>query len=400
MRLGVLLISCLAACTARDSRPATAIADTHSWTVTELSPIQPAPGAPGELIDPISLAVDSAGRVYVGDRKPVVIKVFDSTGALIRLIGREGDGPGELRNAYVAVRGHWLMVHDPAADRTNFFDTSGTFVRVLNSVGNYADEVAFDAGWRAMLPMSYTRRSRADRTGDERTAFYVRVDTLGALLDTISVPSLAEPRYWTVRGGGHISVAAVPIPFLPQTIWGFGGDSGLLYGASNAYTIIRADGGRDSSFVMHRDWTPGRLDDSMRRASIERSVQWLKTEGMDEVALRKVFDLDDVPTTAPSFVRLIAEDGGRVWVQRPGHDGMTPFDILDSSGIYLGIVNVPAGLAPHIPLRIRHGLLYAAVVDEAGFPVVRRWTIQYGRDGQDGPDGRVPGAERLGVGRP
>jgi hypothetical protein len=395
----LVLLTLLAACTARDPRPVTASSDKHTWAVTELPPIHPAAGSPGELIDPNSLAVDDQGRVYVGDQKPVNVKIFDSTGALVRLIGREGDGPGELRSAYVAVRGRWLLVHDPEADRTSFFDTSGTFLRVFHSVGNYSDEVAFDARWRAVLPMSYTRRSRVDKADDERTGFHLRFDTLGTLLDTISVPNLAKPRYWTVRGSGRIAVAAVPIPFLPQTIWGYGGDSGLLYGASDAYTIIRADGGRDSSFVMRRAWTPEALDDSVRNASIEPVIQSLKNEGMDEVALRKAFNLNEVPTTAPSFLRLVQDDGGHIWVQRPGHDGMTPFDILDSSGVYLGIVSVPAGLAPHIPLRIRHGLLYAAVVDEAGFPVVRRWAIQDGRDGQDGPDGRVPGAERLGVGR-
>jgi hypothetical protein len=367
----------LTACASHDSRPATAAA--ASWTITELPPIQPAPGSPGELIDPSSLAVDDAGRVYVGDQKPVIIKLFDSTGALVRLISREGDGPGELRSAYVAVRGHWLLAHDPEADRTDFFDTSGVFVRVFHSVGNYSDEVAFDAGWRAMLPMTYTRRSRADRTGDERTAFYLRFDTLGALLDTLSVPNLARTRYWSVKGSGRIKVAAVPIPFLPQTIWGFGSDSGLLYGANSEYTIIRSDGGRDSSRIMRREWTPDRLGDSVRNASIERSVQLLKTEGMDEVALRKAFDLDDVPTTAPSFLRLVEDDGGRIWVQRPGRDGATPFDILDSDGAALGTVSVPAGLAPHIPLRIRRGVLYAAVVDQGGLPVVRRWVVRDGR---------------------
>jgi hypothetical protein len=135
---------------------------------------------------------------------------------------------------------------------------------------------------------------------------------------------------------------------------------------------------------MRREWTPDRLDDSVRNASIERLVQWLKTEGMDEVALRKAFDLDDVPTTAPSFLRLVEDDGGRIWVQRPGRDGAAPFDILDSDGAALGTVSVPADLAPHIPLRIRRGVLYAAVVDQGGLPVVRRWAVQDGRDGQDG----------------
>ncbi len=403
----ITLIICLTACTSRDARLATAAidtlpggivrvtssgptgwADTRGWTLRELPPIQPAAGSPGELIDPVSLAVDDDGRIYVGDQQPVNIKLFDSAGRFLRLIGREGDGPGEFRSAYVAVRGHWLLVHDPEADRTNLFDTSGVLVRTFRVEGNYSDEVAIDGGWRIVLPLSYNRRSSEDRTEDLRTGFFLRFDTLGALLDTISVPTFAEPRHWTVRGQGRIGVAAVPIPFMPQMVWGVGRDSGLFYGVSNAYTILRAADHRDTTFIIERNWTPETLSDSVRRASVEPVIQMLMKADMDEVTLRNTFKLEEIPTTAPSFLRLVQDDGDHLWAQRPGHGHDTPFDVFSAEGAFLGVVDVPADLPPYTPLRIRHHRLFAALVDESGFPVVRRWAIQDGQDGQDGRDGR------------
>ena len=108
------LLALLTACASRDTRLATAIVDTlpggivrvtssaptgwtgtDGWKLVELPAIQPAQGSPGELINPSSIAVDDQQRLYVADEKPTNIKVFDSTGALVRIIGNEGDGPGD-----------------------------------------------------------------------------------------------------------------------------------------------------------------------------------------------------------------------------------------------------------------------------------------------------------------
>ena len=154
MRPWILSLVCLTACASTDSRPAsvvidtlpggiprvtstapTAWSDTNGWKLVEIDSIAPPAGSPGELINPSSMAVDGSGRVYVADQSPVVIKQYDSTGAFIRTIGREGEGPGEFRAAYIALRGNRLMVHDPRLQRTTLFDTSGALVRSFHSVG-------------------------------------------------------------------------------------------------------------------------------------------------------------------------------------------------------------------------------------------------------------------------
>lgn len=56
------------------------------------------------LGDPVGVAVDSVGRVYVADAQIPAVQVYDDTGTHLRTIGRKGPGPGEsqdLRDLHV-----------------------------------------------------------------------------------------------------------------------------------------------------------------------------------------------------------------------------------------------------------------------------------------------------------
>ena len=399
----VFAVLFLAACTARDARLATAVtdtlsggivrvtssgptgwADTNGWRLVELPAIQPAQGAPGELIDPSSIAVDNLGRLYVADQKPVVIKVFDAAGTLVRSIGREGDGPGEFRSAFIAIRGNRLMVHDPAAQRTSFFDTSGTFVRGFHSVGMYWAPVALDAAGRAVLPMIYVTRSPAD-AGRRRTFYRARFDSLGNLIDTLWVPELTEDHSWRVEKNG-LTMMAVDVPFAPHTIDGYGRDSGAVFGASTDFAIMRSAGHGDTTFIMRRTWTAEPLADSIRNGAIDAMVQRLKGDRFDEVTLRDAFHLSDIPSTKPSFSQLVVDDKGNTWAQRMSDNGRTEFDVFGPSGAWLGPVTLSAAPLGYAPLVISHGVMYVALEDENGFPVIRRWAVRGGQDGHGGQE--------------
>lgn len=406
MRLKRLaLLALLTACASRDSRLVTATVDTlpggivrvtssaptgwtgiDGWKLAELPAIQPAQGSAGELINPSSIAVDDQERLYVADEKPTNIKVFDSTGALVRIIGNEGDGPGEFRSAYMAIRGNRLLVHDPAASRTSLFDTSGTLLRTFHSVGRYFAPVALDAAGRAVLPLIFIIGPGKEEAARKRASFFARFDSLGMLLDTLSSPQLTEEHSWVVKQG-NTNVFAVTVPFAPRTVTGFGQDSGLVYGASSDFTIMRLQAGRDTTFLMRRAWTPPAIPDSVRTDTVDGMVKAFVGDRLDEVSLRNAFHVDDIPKTGPSFSRLVVDDRGNTWaLQSLGADS-TRFDIFAPDGSWLGPVVVPEAISPYGPFVIHGGIVYAETEDKDGFPVVRRWAIQDGRDGRDGQEG-------------
>lgn len=399
MRRCVLLTACLAACTSHDALPATAVidtlpggiprvtnsapagwADTNGWRFVELPEISPAAGSPGELIDPSGIAMDAARRLYVVDKSPVVIKQYDSSGTFIRTIGREGDGPGEFRVAYVAVRGNRLLVHDPAAQRTSLFDTSGTFIRSFHSVGRVWDQVALDAAGRAVLP---TMDLVPSDTAPARE--YVRFDSLGAVVDTIRVPQLIKTPEWTVERNGN-PFLSMPVPFAPTTAFTFGPDSGLVYGATNGYTLVQSSGHGDTMRVWRRAWTPAPLSDSLRSNTFDAMVEHLKSEKLDEVTIHNALHLSDIPSTAPAFLGILSDDNGNTYTPSLPANGAAHFDVFDATGVWLGTMPRPAAFHGLSAGVLAHGMFVGVATGDDGLPMIRRWAIQDGQGGEVGQE--------------
>jgi DNA-binding beta-propeller fold protein YncE len=80
-----------------------------------------------KLFQPINLAVDGAGRVFVSDFGAYRVQVFDADGKYVRSIGRYGDNYGEFaRPKGVAVdRENRVYVADAAGQMVQIFDDAG-----------------------------------------------------------------------------------------------------------------------------------------------------------------------------------------------------------------------------------------------------------------------------------
>ncbi len=85
----------------------------------------PAPG-PTLLPDPVAVAFDGAGLVYVLDQERSRVLVFDRAGKIIRTIGSRGTGPGKLLapSALAVSPGGTLYVADTGNGRIVRFTTS------------------------------------------------------------------------------------------------------------------------------------------------------------------------------------------------------------------------------------------------------------------------------------
>lgn len=73
---------------------------------------------------PVTTKRDRTGRVFISAENGGATQVFDSTGKFIRLLGRLGSGPGEMRTvtAVVPLRDGRLLVYDPELLRVSVFD--------------------------------------------------------------------------------------------------------------------------------------------------------------------------------------------------------------------------------------------------------------------------------------
>lgn len=134
------------------------------------------------------------GRVYVLESQDRHVRVYDAAGALLRVIGGPGEGPGEFRSPFeLGLVGDTLWVHDVSLHRLTLFTTDGELLRAFTlpriqiepapGIVGYleAASVRSDGFLESMASIPVLTDAQAD-------SFYiptVRFDTTGAIVDTI-----------------------------------------------------------------------------------------------------------------------------------------------------------------------------------------------------------------------
>lgn len=131
------LLSSVTACTSADLGPGTAWG--NATTVEELR-IGVENGPEEYMFGSVSsLAVSDAGTMYVAERQPPSIRVYDNDGAFVRSIGRQGQGPGEFSDrGGMAVRllgDGSLAAWDLWNTRVSLFSTTGEFLDSFTASG-------------------------------------------------------------------------------------------------------------------------------------------------------------------------------------------------------------------------------------------------------------------------
>ena len=78
-----------------------------------------------EFYQVVDIAVDEDGTMYVLERGNHRVQVFDAQGGYLRTLGSEGQGPGEIQEAFnVTIAGDAVVVVDPANARLNYWATA------------------------------------------------------------------------------------------------------------------------------------------------------------------------------------------------------------------------------------------------------------------------------------
>jgi len=93
----------------------------------------------GEFIQPADIAIDAAsGNVWVADSLANHVKIFDSSGTLLRTVGAAGQGVGQFASPaglFVDQPGGRVLIVDQLNARLQVFDLSGDYVSCIGSRG-------------------------------------------------------------------------------------------------------------------------------------------------------------------------------------------------------------------------------------------------------------------------
>jgi streptogramin lyase len=202
----------------------------------------------------------------------------------------------------------------------------------------------------------------------------VSYDPESEVRDSVYVGELVY-RSWVSRNnrGGH---SYRTIPYTPRPLTVVDPDGGLWSTGADAYRIIRFDDAGDTVLVLTSDTPSPPVTDDDHDRYVDQLVE--RDPTLRPIAREVV---NHMPETKPPVVRLLVDDERRLWVMRATSDTAgAHLDAFDHEGHYLGSVYLRFTPASYLPIRIRHGRLYAVVLDEFDVPfVVRSETIVLGR---------------------
>lgn len=327
-----------------------------------------------DAVDPVLLfadiwdvTLDELGRIYVLDRQPKEVRVFDQNGGHVRTLGREGGGPGEFKNPTGLAWGPEgnLWVVDVGNARYSVFDTAGHYrrsVRRAISGWGYPWEGGFDRAGRLYEP-SFNR----DPSTGGSIYMYIRHSVSDDVFprDTFELPEYdaSESSYRIEMEGG---ITVVSIPFAPQLRWRFDGIDGIWFGVDDAYRLYHRRLGGDTARVVERAVDPIPVEASDRDAVRDRFARF------GEPAVNAI--IARMPDVKPAFEDFVVDDLGYLWVIRTSAAQQDrsfrdiTFDVFDPGGLYLGTLDVDVGRYP--PPRIMGDQLVGVVRDEFDTPYV------------------------------
>ena len=330
------------------------------------------------------VAFDASGNLHIFDPGAMRIVVVDQDGDLLREIGGEGEGPGELSYPFgfeILWDGRVAIYEFPPA--WQLYDPQGEFV----------EEVPIDifAGAPGSLLMARRdgrivtrgglRMARPDQESEEEADPHRRSIELFALGGSgpevlyrawnLEPTKLDEERMRAFEPGLHLGMLS---------------DGCLAVVDSMGYRVKLI--GVDGTVVgaVERPIAPEPVTDAIRAAERKRrrdAFEALAEELGEQMRDNQLDQGDNMVFTEviPVIAGMAVDAGDLIWVERagPGGDGPGPIDILTADGAYIGTLPTDG---PRIPDAFGpDGLMAYIETDELDVPSVRviRMTLKKSR---------------------
>lgn len=350
------------------------------WVLEEELRIGREDGAGSDVFGAIgSIHVDATGRIYIVETQAREVRVFAPDGTMLRVLGGEGEGPGEFRSVSgVFPDGSGATwVTDPGNARYTRFDSLGTLLetrpRESRAMGGgpflgglTADGVLYDTDLNvpdesADLPPLMLAAGMGGTRLILRAMFAVDGR---AVSDTIELPATTvEPV--TFRTQGMIMGS----PFNVRLHMLFDPSGSIWWGESAEYRVFRRTLEGDTLMVIERAYTPVPV-------TADEIDEWLASDGAKRFRERGgELDPSQLQDVKPVFDGIFLDDAGFLWVRRITAEPDLRFDVFDPEGRYLGAVTGPSEMVRQAPV-IMGDRLYAVVRGEYDVPYVVRYHIR------------------------
>jgi hypothetical protein len=268
--------------------------------------------------------VDVVNRVWVYDFQGRRLFLFDSAGALVRRIGRQGSGPGEFSsgNGMVALADTGIALLDAQNARLSFFTANGDFRTSVPVPSGFSTSNGLMTDRTRTL---YLRRPvTPPREGEILGRLgLVRLKPDGAFGDTLAPPDLPVPRdvYLAVSpdGNGRSSTSS---SYAPNYSWDWHPAGFFVAGNGGRYEIVLER--RDAKpVVIRRTAPPVPIQPDERAEEIER-ITW----SMRQTQPGWTWNGPEIPETKAPLTGITVTRDGNIWARVATPSELIPTDEL------------------------------------------------------------------------
>ncbi len=309
------------------------------------------------------IAVRDDGQMAVADPEANNVKVLAPDGSLVRVLGQEGEGPGEFQRVRTVqwARGDSLFAFDPAASRLTVFAPSAPHPRERTLAVSREDGFpvrvhAFDA--RLVVEVS---RRVPPSDGEPR---YRRVRILretGVPGDTLF--TARRQRSVVISNDGQFMFR--PVPFGHESVIARGPDGRLYAGWQDSLHIVAQ--GLDGSSEVRADVPAPEIP--LPNAARDSALAQIENSEMRQAAASAM------PETRSAFTDLVVADDGQLWLKRPTEDpdaDTAPWWVLDPDAKTIREGQLPAEVDLEV---VRDGKVYGTTTTEMRAPALVQYQV-------------------------
>jgi hypothetical protein len=357
------------------------------------------------------IVIGPDGLFYVSQPLDRNIRVYDARGALRRVIGREGEGPGELKGiGSIGLLHDTLYVSDDQLLRVSFFTLDGVFLTSRSwrtGQGRARDHgtsssgppdvmylptppQALSADGTALVVPHIAYRASTGRGPGVRTSSFripaLRIGSQSQVIDTLAWEQHTGANVVMARGGAEF--------FFPARIF----DSPLLKLMPDGSGVVvvdrRAATGREGStfrvsatrrtgdtiFSREFAYRPVPTTSEVIRSVLERTPIYQNPGPSASVSPPGVPEREDalrnadlVPSMLPPVTYLTVGQDRSIWLRREEVSGDSAvWNVLDPSGKAVGTLRLPSR---QTVVAAKDDVVAAVELDDLDVPYVIRYRL-------------------------
>jgi hypothetical protein len=321
---------------------------------------------PYQLFTVTDAARLSDGSIVVVNAGTRELRIYDPNGTFTRALGGAGDGPGEFRyiGNVVVLSGDTILTRD--SRKQAWFLPSGDLIREQTiDRSRYSAQAAYPLASGQLLAELWAPYDPKPGVYRQGLGFALieppseRVDTLGwyGALDNF------------IRREGD-RLIPFSLPFGRITWWALGTDRVYL-GDNDRFEVhaFGLDGLMRQIIRLDRAGNP--VTEADRAEYQDQAMELASERGAEAVTqFNRFFSEVEWPSTKPAFGRLYTDTENNLWVKhyRWDYAADAPYDVFDTTGVFLGTVTLPDGVEP---LEIGTDYLIGLWRDESDVEFVR-----------------------------